>query len=166
MARKSRRAPVSRDKRFKRPPASDMGPSERWQHSGRALEFTESAGVFAARATEEHVLDRLVLLGMVEEKAREAGLKLHQDYVLAGLGDKVIASYSPVRSMGGAPQRFERSDFEEAAYRRWRKALSHVEVRARDIAIHVCCLGHLPALRQLAWLVEGLGQLQKYYGLR
>lgn len=166
MARKSRRAPVSRDKRFKRLSGSDLGPCERWQHSGRALEFTESAGVFAARATEEHVLDRLVLLGLADEKAREAGLKLHQDYVLARISERVTASYSPVRSRGGDSPRFERSTHEEAAYQRWRKALAGVELSMRDVTIHVCCLGHLPELRQLARLAEGLRQLARYYGLK
>jgi hypothetical protein len=45
-SRNSRRPPTASDKRFKNPrETTDTGPRERWQHSGRVLEFTEKAGI-------------------------------------------------------------------------------------------------------------------------
>ncbi len=166
MARKARRAPVSRDKRFKRRGSSDYGTIERWQHSGRTLEVTENAGVFAARAIEDHMLDRLVMMRIVDEPAREAGLKLYHDYHMAGIESRVIASYSSVRrGCGDAEARLLRSAAEESAYQRWRNALRGVSPAYRDAVIHVACMGHVPGMTQLVVLREGLDQLAKIYGL-
>jgi hypothetical protein len=156
---------VSRDKRFRPRPLCDHGPPERWQHTGRTLEYTEDAGIFAARASEEHVLDKLVLMHIVDEPAREAGLKLRHDYLMARIEERIAASYSSVR-VGGDPQRrLERNAAQEAAYQRWRSGLAATPVPTRDVLVHVCCVGHAPALAQLARLVLGLKHLAKYYGL-
>lgn len=166
MARKTRRAPVSRDKRFRRAHAADTGTPELWQHTGRVWEYTDTAGVFAARATEEHVLDRLFLMKLVDEFAREAGLKLHQDYVLARIEARLTSAYTSVRVKGhDAEARLERSAVEEAAYQRWRAAIARVPQEARDIVIHVCCIGHPPVLGQLARMKDGLFHLARHYGL-
>jgi hypothetical protein len=163
MARKYRRPPVASDKRFKRIRA-DSGPPERWQHSNRSVEFTEDAGVFAARSCQEHILDRLVLLGLITEDGREAGLKLHRDYNIARVEEAVSMSFSPVRVRSGDPQRrLERSEAEEAAYRRWRLALKPLSSLSRDVVIHVACVGCCPALEQLGKLKQGLGRLATYY---
>ena len=164
MPRKPRRPPVSRDKRFKRPSASDSGPPERWQHSPRTIEFTETAGVFAVRAVHQHVLDRLVPL--IGEAAREAGLKLHEDYHIARIEERVSASLSPVRGVKGDPQqRFMRTAGQEAAYARWRSALLCMPLEMRDIVIHVACVGQVPSIMQLARLKHGLVKLAKHYGM-
>lgn len=166
MAKKIRRSPVSSDKRFKQRGGSDYGTQERWQHSGRTLEFTETAGVFAARASEEHILDHLLLLKMLDEAAREAGLKLHHDYTMARIETRITASYASVRGSKGDPEaRCMRSDVEEAAYQRWRNALRAVPTEFRDVVIHVACIGHAPATMQLPKLQRGLFQLAKFYGL-
>jgi hypothetical protein len=163
MPRKYRRPPVASDKRFKRHRA-DSGPPERWQHSRQSVEYTEDAGVFAARSQQEHILDRLVLLGMITEAGREAGLKLHRDYNIARVEEAVSMSFSPVRVRSGDPQRrLERSDFEEAAYRRWRLALKPLPVLSRDVVIHVACVGCWPAIEQLGKLKQGLEILARYY---
>ncbi len=166
MARKIKRAPVSRDKRFKQRSGSDFGTMERWQHSGRTLEYTETAGVFAVRASEEHILDKLVLMKLVDELARDAGLKLHHDYHLARIETRLTASYSSIRGApGDAEARFVRSDVQEAAYQRWRSALRAVSPAMRDVVIHVSCIGHAPSMMQLIRLKDGLFQLARYYGL-
>ena len=62
MASRSRRDLVSTDERLRKiAGGGDHGTPERWQHSGRALEVTDRAGILAAQATEEHILD---ILGM------------------------------------------------------------------------------------------------------
>ncbi|MBY0427765.1 MAG: hypothetical protein K2Q32_00925 [Alphaproteobacteria bacterium] len=166
MARKVRRSPVSRDKRFKQRSTSDFGTNERWQHSGRTLEYTETAGVFAVRASEEHILDKLVLMKVVDMVARDAGLKLHHDYHMARIESRVTASYSSVRSSAGdAESRLLRNVLEEAAYQRWRNALRAVSPMMRDMVIHVSCIGHAPSMMQLIGLRDGLSQLARYYGL-
>jgi hypothetical protein len=164
MARKTRRPPVSRDKRFRKNTSSDSGPPERWQHSGSAIELTETAGVFAVRALHEHVLDRL--LPLIGERAREAGLKLHEDYHLARIEEKIGASLSPVRGVKRDPQeRLERSAMQEAAYMRWRKGLAVLPLTVRDVAIHVCCVGCAPKLEQLGSLKDALLRLARHYGM-
>ncbi len=76
MPSKSRRRPVSTDRRFrKQPNAADHGPPERWQHSGRLLEITERRGVLAARVTEEHVIDILLLRGVLSKTQGTAAIK-------------------------------------------------------------------------------------------
>ncbi len=166
MARKIRRSPVSRDKRFKQRSASDFGTTERWQHSGRTLEYTETAGVFAARSSEEHILDKLFLMKLVDESARDAGLKLHHDYHLAGIEARLTSSYSSIRgTRGDAEARLLRNDVEEAAYQRWRNALRTVSPIMRDVVIHVSCIGYAPSMMQLIRLKDGLFQLARFYGL-
>ena len=73
---KIRRRPAATDRRFRKPlNSSDFGPPERWQHSGRLLEQTEKPGHFAARATEEHVVDVLVLRGVLDVQQSAAAFK-------------------------------------------------------------------------------------------
>jgi Domain of unknown function (DUF6456) len=166
MARKVRRSPVSRDKRFKQRTSSDFGSNERWQHSGRTLEYTEIAGVFAVKATETHILDTLLLMKMIEEVWRDAGLKLHHDYHLANIESRITANYVSVRSTpADAESRLMRSELQEAAYQRWRNALGALDAPCRDSVIHVTCVGCAPSLMQLNALRHGLVQLANYYGL-
>jgi hypothetical protein len=61
-------------------------------------------------------------IGVVAEMA--AGLKLKADYQAAHLENRIIASYNAARGMNaGGFQNYERTEAEEAAYRRWRRAL-------------------------------------------
>ncbi len=167
MGKKIRRPPVSRDKRFKQRTSSDYGTAERWQHSGRTLEYTDTAGVFAVRVSEPHVLDHLLLMKVIDEPARDAGLKLHHDYHVAGIEARVTASYTSTRSSkGDAEARVLRSELQEAAYQRWRNALRLIAVAQRDVVIHVACLGHAPRMMQLNGLKDGLVQLARFYGLK
>ena len=78
MASHTRRFPVSSDKRFRKlPGGGDHGTPERWQHSGRALELTERAGVLAVRVTEEHIIDVLAMRRLLDEVQVQAGFKRH-----------------------------------------------------------------------------------------
>ncbi|MGB4102144.1 MAG: DUF6456 domain-containing protein [Alphaproteobacteria bacterium] len=146
--------------------AADYGPRERWQHTGRALELTEQAGVLAARATEENMLDRLLLRRVIDWRGREAGLRLKVDYQAAHLENRIIASYNAARGMNaGGYQSYERSEAEEAAYGRWRRALLAVTIYERHAVLDVCCHERdivapaLPALRR------GLARLGDWYRL-
>ncbi len=164
MAKNPRRSPVSRDKRFKQRAASDYGTDERWQHSGRTLEFTETAGIFAVRVSEPHILDELMGRKLLDEQARDAGLRLYHDYHVSGIEARVTASYASVRgAKADAEARLLRNEMEEAAYQRWRNALRAIASPTRDVVIHVACLGHVPRVEQLNHLKEGLVQLARYY---
>ncbi len=166
MARKYRRPPVARDRRFKKAGHADHGPPERWTHGPRALEFTEDAGVFAARALHPHVLDKLCALKLVTPAGREAGLKLHQDYVIAHVEAPVSAAWGPPKGAARDPERrFERRPAQEAAYRRWRKALAALPVETRNVVVHVACAAGWPDLHHLARMHKGLTALAKHYGI-
>ncbi|HVY12544.1 MAG TPA: DUF6456 domain-containing protein [Alphaproteobacteria bacterium] len=167
MPKKPRRPPVSRDKRFKKQShGPDFGPAERWQHSARIMEFTENAGVFAARAQHQHVLDRLVALRFIDAPQREAGLKLHSAGHTARIMESVSASLSAVRMGAGDPERrLQRNAAQEAAYASFRRALAAVPAEARDVVIHVACLDCWPGVEQLARLKDGLASLAKHYGI-
>ena len=94
---KSRRRPVSNDRRFRRNNATqaDYGTPERWQLSGRAYAPTARAGQLAGRATEEHLIDILVLRGLITPSEREAAFKFKLDYQRAGLAARLSGRYSP-----------------------------------------------------------------------
>lgn len=162
-----RRSPVRSDKRLKKSHGADMGPSERWQHTGRTWEYTDIAGVMAARASEEHVLDKLVLFHILDENARDAGLRLKEDYVDARIEDRMSASYAGARTHGtrDPEHKFLRNDKEEAAYTRWRHALKNITVMNRNSVIHVCCMGGWPPVKELGKLKAGLQELARFYKL-
>ncbi|MDX2027684.1 MAG: hypothetical protein SFW62_03510 [Alphaproteobacteria bacterium] len=167
MPSRPRRPPVSSDRRFrKRSTAPDYGPKERWQHSGRVLELTERAGVLAARATEEHIVDLLVLRGTLSAPQREAAMKFKLDYQRAGLAAHVTGSYSLTRH-GRDFFRYERerSDFEEAAYQRWRNAVRELGLVLSGAVIATVCHDLLPTPRNALALQKGLDLLIDWYGL-
>lgn len=166
MAKKNRRSPVSRDKRFKQRTTSDYGTPERWQHSDHTLEYTDAAGIFAIRVCEPHILDHLLNRNLLDAQAHDAGLKLLRDYHGSGIEARVTASYTSMRgAKADAEARLLRNEMEEAAYQRWRNALRMISVPMRDVVIHVACLGYAPRVAQLNHLRDGLLQLAKYYGL-
>jgi hypothetical protein len=78
---------VVADRRFRLPKLSpaDFGLAERWQHSGHTLEPTEEAGIVAARATEEHIVDQLLLRRLIGKNESEAAFKFKLDYHRAGI---------------------------------------------------------------------------------
>ncbi|MEJ0062122.1 MAG: DUF6456 domain-containing protein [Alphaproteobacteria bacterium] len=147
-------------------PRGDHGPPERWRHSGRLLETTGHAGVLAARVSEEHALDRLRLRGLIGARDHEAGLRLRADYHAAHLEGRIIASYNAARGMNcGGFQAYERTDIEEAAYRRWRGAVQAVGIADSAAVLGLCCHGHGPRAAQMAALRRGLSRLAAWYGL-
>jgi len=146
--------------------AADHGPIERWRHSGRTLEPTERAGVLAARALEESVLDVLVLRGAIEENQREAALRLRLDFQRAGLQARLSFSYNPARRQFSPFGPWdERTDAEEAAYQRWRNALRAVGKRHNDAVVTAACFDIAPAPERMDALREGLKKLAKWYGM-
>lgn len=165
--RPARRAPVATDRRFKKSShASDTGPRERWQHSGRVLEFTEQAGMLAARATEEHVIDTLVERRILDERQRLAAMKFKLDYQRAGLAPHVTGSYTPIRRGEDVfYHERERSDIQEAAYQRWRNAVRELGLRCSDAVISTACHDLLPVPRKLVALQKGLELLAEWYGI-
>lgn len=167
MPSRPRRPPVRSDRRFrKRSAAPDYGPKERWQHSGRVLELTERAGVLAARATEEHIVDILLLRGVIDAPQREAALKFKLDYQRAALSAHVTGSYSLTRH-GRDFFRYERerNDLEEAAYQRWRNAIRELGLALSGVMIAVVCHDLSPTPCDIAALQKGLEKLVKWYGL-
>lgn len=162
---KHRRRAVSTDRRFRQNNAgADHGTAERWQHSGRMLELTERAGVLAVRATEEHALDVLVAKGWITETQREAALRFKLDYHIAGLEARVIGGYNPVRNAFSPFSGFdERTDTEEAAYRRWRRAHKALGAGFAEAVESAACHDIMPRQQQAVVLAEGLSRLSKYY---
>ncbi|MDD3289082.1 MAG: DUF6456 domain-containing protein [Alphaproteobacteria bacterium] len=156
---------VSSDRRFKKPPSGvDHGTLERWQHSSRIMEITERAGVLAARAGEENILDVLLARGWIGAVEREAGMKFRLDYHMAGLEVRVVGSYSPAR---GGVNNFsvmdERTDAEEAAYQRWRNAMRVLGPALNDLVMTVACHDQWPASQQTLRVKRGLMVLAKWY---
>ncbi len=155
-----RRAQVSSDKRTKanrsekypnwqRPEGNggaELGTPERWQHSRRAMELTERAGVTAARALEESILDILVARRWITLAQREAALRLKLDFHRAGLEAHLSGSYNPLRTAFTPFGPWdERTDAQEAAYQRWRQAVRAIGQVHGDIVIPVACYERRPA---------------------
>lgn len=165
---KSRRRPVSTDKRFrKNPHPADYGTPERWQHSGKTMVMTEHAGILAVRATEEHVIDVMVLKGILDQSQSNAAFRLKLDFHRAGLAVNTVSRYNPI---GGKSDFFrgvrERSDSEEAAYRRWRSAVRELGLDLSCAVIATVCHDETPAPADLPLLQKGLDQLAEWYKLR
>lgn len=162
-----RRLPL-RPRRFKNPhPRADHGPLERWQHSGRALELTEEAGILAARVTEEHLVDRLLAHGFIAANERDAALKFKLDYHAANLEARLTGRYSPIRNARDFfAYAHERSDAEEAAYQRWRNAVRELGAPLADGMISVICHDRAPRVEDMADLRRALAKLAEWYGLR
>ena len=165
MASHTRRPPVSSDKRFRKmPKGGDSGPPERWQHSGRVLELTDRAGILAARATEEHILDILAMRRLLSALQVEAGLRFKADYHAAALAAHVTGSYS---GMSNARDFFrgeyERNEAQEAAYSRWKKAVRELGQRHGSAVIATVCHDAAPLSRDFAALQEGLEKLVALY---
>lgn len=164
---KSRRQPVSSDRRFRKQIGhSDQGTPERWQHSGRVLVLTEKAGVLAVRATEEHVVDIMVTRGLLAARQSEAAFMFKLDYQKAQLEVRVTGRYNPA----GATKNFfqpkpARSDFEEAAYQRWRNAVRELGLGLSNVVITTVCHDKLPMPRNIEMLQEGLEKLADWYRL-
>ncbi|MDR3425335.1 MAG: DUF6456 domain-containing protein [Alphaproteobacteria bacterium] len=165
MASRSRRAPVSSDKRFRKiSSGGDHGTPERWQHSGRALELTDSAGVLAARATEEHILDVLAMKRLLSQLQVEAGLRLKADYHAAAIAAHVTGSYSgAARARDFFYAAPERTDAQEAAYRRWKKAVCELGQPYSHAVIATVCHDEAPLPRDLPALQDGLEKLVAWY---
>ena len=162
-----RRLPVATDKRFRKSSVrADMGPQERWQHSGRTLMLTETRGQVAARSTEESVLDILVLRNVLAPRQRDAALRLKEDYLGAGIAASVSSRYAALLNKGDKTFRErERTAAEEAAYRRWRNALQRLEPGFRNVVIATACQEMLPPLRDVLRLQKGLAALVAWYRL-
>jgi hypothetical protein len=161
----SRRHPVSTDKRFRKVyGGGDHGTPERWQHSGCTFELTNRAGVLAARATEEHILDILGLKLLLDALQIEAGLKFKSDYHAAAIAARVTGSYSGISSARDffRAER-ERSETEEAAYRRWKDAVHELGLRYSPAVISTVCHDEPPGARDLPALQEGLKKLAAWY---
>ena len=165
MPAKTRRRPVSTDKRFKKPTAADHGTPERWRHSGRTLEITERAGILAARAIEEHVIDTLVLRGLLDRTQSDAAFRLKMDFQRAGLAANTTSRYTADRSSDNVRKERERSDGEEAAYRRWRGAVREMGLQFSCAVIATVCHDETPKSADVALLQKGLDQLATWYQL-
>lgn len=165
MASRTKRPPVSTDKRFRKiAGGGDHGTLERWQHSGRALELTDRAGVLAARATEEHILDVLALRRLLNEIQVEAGLRFKGDYHAAAIAAHVTGSYSGASSARDFFRgEYERNEAQEAAYRRWKNAVRELGRRHGAAVIATVCHDAPPLPRDLAALQEGLEKLARLY---
>ena len=162
---RSRRAPVSTDKRLRKiGGGGDHGTAERWQHSGRAIELTDRAGILAVRATEENILDILALKQLLNAIQIEAGLRLKADYHAAAIAAHVTGSYSGASSARDSFHgEYERSDAQEAAYRRWRNAVRELGLRHAPAVVATVCHDTPPLPRDIALLQSGLEKLAGWY---
>ena len=148
------------------PEEPDHGPRERWQHSRRVFESTEQTGWLAARATEEHIIDVLVLMRRIGKRHSDAAFRLKLDYQRAGLEVRVSGRYSPVSSARDFFANIrERTDYEEAAYQRWRNALRALGAFFSDLVVSTVCHGVPPPSRAVKPLRDGLEKLADWYGM-
>lgn len=112
----------------------------------------------------EHLMDRLVLAGCVSAIERDAAMRFLADYQAAGLTPHLAASYSPVRGSfsfyGGWD---ERSDAQEEAYARYRKAMRFLQGSLGDTVVSVICYETVPNARKIAELKVGLKVLVSLY---
>ena len=168
MASRPRRAPVSTDKRFRKlTRGGDHGTAERWQHSGRVLEMTERAGILASRATEEHILDVLALRRLLNAVQVEAGLRFKEDYHAAALAAHVTGSYTGMNSARDFFRgEYERTDAQEAAYRRWKNAVKELGARHGSAVVTTLCHDAPPLPCDMPVLQEGLEKLARWYGMQ
>ena len=150
----------------KKPNIPDCGPLQRWQHAGRMLHLTEYGNGLAARVSEEHVMDVLVMKGILTDTQCKAAFKLKRDFKNAGLDAHVTGSYSPVRTKidwpSGAP---ERTDAQEAAYRRWRDAVREMGLRFSNVVLETACHDCMPSRADVLALQQGLDSLVRWYRL-
>jgi hypothetical protein len=160
----ARRAAVTNRKLRRLANGADHGTPERWQHSGCTFEFTDRAGVLAAKATEEHILDVLALKLLLTALQVEAGLKFKADYHSAAIASRVTGSYT---GMSNARDFFrvehERSDAEEAAYARWRAAVQEMGLQTSAAVISTVCYDAPPKPRDIPLLQSGLEKLASWY---
>jgi hypothetical protein len=150
-------------RRISSEPRADYGAPERWQHSGRTLELTERAGLLAARALEEHLLDTLCVAQQITSVQREAGLSFLALFRAAGLEPRVTGSYNPVRlgCVFGAWD--ERSDEEDAAHARWQKLLRAMGPALSSVAIDVICFEARPTKGAFVRLLKALDFLASWF---
>jgi len=146
---------------------ADHGPEERWQHSGRRLEITERAGVMAARAMEENIIDILALRRVISDVQREAALRFKLDFYVAGMEIRLAGSYNPAHvKLSPVGPWDERNEIEEAAYQRWRNAVRALGLKYSDAVITVACYEKLPKMERMSRLVKGLEILVEWYGMK
>lgn len=144
----------------------DAAPPERWQHAGRVLEPTDSAGVVAARVVEECVLDVLFLQRHISRRMLEGALRLKADYLAADLSAHLVAGYNPARvAFGNHDGPRDRSDSQEKAYQRWRGAIASIGEMMADAVITTVCHDIAPDEAHILPLQIGLIRLTKYYGI-
>ena len=172
---KSRRYPVSSDRRYKDTTLSDFhdsafvcdrGPAERWQHAGCLFELADTRGVLASRTIEESILDILVLQNHITPRHLAAALRLKTEYLKAGLSPHLVGSYNPAR-VGSAYYVGcdDRSDEQEEAYQSWRMAIDEVGEMLSDVVITVVCHDIAPHQNLILPLQIGLIRLVRFYGL-
>ncbi len=159
-----RRAATTNRKLRKFCAGADHGTPERWQHSGCTFEVTDRAGILAARATEEHILDVLGLKLLLTALQIEAGLKFKADYHAAAIASRVTGSYSGIASKRDFFRvEHERSESEEAAYDRWRAAVAEMGLNASAAVISTVCCDAPPKPRDIPLLRSGLEKLAAWY---
>lgn len=142
------------------------GTAERWSHSTRVFEHTQVAGVLVARVLEENILDRLYLGGFITKIQLDAAMRFKRDYHDAAMGAHLSGSYSPTRSTFSVYSGWdERSDSEEKAYGRWRKAMRFLKGHLGDVVVTIICYEQEPTKQQAKLLRCGLKVLVKTYGL-
>lgn len=144
---------------------ADQGTKERWVHSGRVfVPACDEAGTLLARVIDEDVLDQLLLAGSIRRAHRAAGWRLRTDFQDAGMGAHLVGSYSPVRCAfsiyGGGD---ERSDAQEAAHARWRRAVEAMGRPYAGVVVSAVCYEDSIGARQEAFLIGGLIKLARWY---
>ena len=146
---------------------SDYGPGERLNKGGIVLEETIQAGVKVARNTSETILDVYLRKGELDKRKDraqtlfDAGIRLRNDWMLAGLEPGIISKYSDLISGNGvADLTGSRID----AYGDWRQAIHAIGPVASNEVIDVCCMGNKVGRVGLEILRRGLTILAVHYG--
>lgn len=141
----------------------DYGTAERWQHSNKVLTLVSAQNTYVAKDVESEVLDFLLEHKLIKEIEYSAGTRLKNDFNSADMQPHVTGSYKPRCNARYNPYSSldDRTDEQEFAYMRWRKALMALDIRYRNIIINAICYDQKP--QNVSDVQLGLHQLHLYY---
>jgi len=160
---KKRRSPVSSDKRFKKNKGFSFDSyKERLQHSEYKLERTDNISV-ALKILNDTVLDILESKKIIDEKQFSAGIRFRSDFYSGDVAARVLGSYSGMRNDTNFYKEHEKSENQELAYERWRKAVKELGLMHGKLVISSICYEKMPLYKEIEALQEGLTKLAKVY---
>lgn len=156
-------------KKTKLPPAkhSDFGTKELRQHHTIVIEAADEYTERARNITQAP-LDWYLVHGHISEAQWQAGSRMYNDFVYAGILHVSTTDFSQVIRGGGKPH--DSSTGQIAARERFYKSLDQLEEEGQQLVLQVCCYGErpylpgLPPRYALPRLKSALQELAVFFG--